>query len=81
MRIGMWTTWFRELTPEQAVRMFVREGWRYGELSSEHGWDLLGQGDPVKVGEAFRRFTDDEGFRIPQGHFYLKVDIAQPDVT
>jgi len=81
MNISMWTAWLMELTPEQAVRTFVREGWRYGELSSEHGWALLDRGDPVKVGEAFRRFADGEGFHIPQGHFYLSVDIVQPDAT
>ncbi|MBN1671468.1 MAG: sugar phosphate isomerase/epimerase [Kiritimatiellae bacterium] len=81
MRISMWSSWFIDLSPEEMVKAFAGEGWAHTELSSEHGWALLDRGDPAEAGAAFRRFAGDEGLSVPQGHFYLAVDIVQPDAT
>jgi hypothetical protein len=54
-------------------------GWKCTELSTEHGWQLLDRGDPVRVGEKFREFAEDQDCTSPQGHFCLQADIAHPD--
>lgn len=79
MKLSMWTSYFFELSPEEAVETLVRHGWRYGELSDEHGWMLLERGDPETVGTQFRRFCAERGFAFSQGHFYLAADLAHPD--
>jgi len=42
---------------------------------------LLKRGSPAKTGAALKRFADDLGFSFPQGHLYLQVDIAHPDLA
>lgn len=79
MQLSMWSSYLYELSPEEMVRAFLQHGWDCTELSTEHGWQLLDRGDPTKVGEEFRKFAEDQGFSFPQGHFYLKADIAHPD--
>ncbi len=79
MRLSMWSSYLYELSPEEMVQTFLQHGWECTELSTEHGWQLLDRGDPVRVGEEFRKFAEDQGFTFPQGHFYLKADIAHPD--
>lgn len=79
MRISMWSSYLYELSPEEMVLTFTQHGWECTELSTEHGWELLDRGDPAEVGRDFRKFAEDQGFSFPQGHFYLRADIAHPD--
>ncbi len=60
-----------ELLPYEMVKVFASRGWRFLELSEEHGHDLLKEGDPLKTGEAFRHYARDEGITFPQGHFCM----------
>lgn len=78
MQKSMWTSFFHDLPPEEAVELFAREGWTCLELSNEHGAALLGRGDPERTGAAFRRFCADAGVRVPQGHLKLWANIALP---
>ncbi len=79
MRKCMWTSYFIDLSPEEAVRLFAAEGWTDLELSTEHGAALLERGDPAATGEQFLRFCADLGVSLPQGHLKLTADIARPD--
>jgi len=79
MHKGMWTSYLGELSPEEAMKAFARKGWMHLELSSEHGEALLERGDPTQAGEQFRRFCEDLGVHLPQGHLKLRADIALPD--
>ncbi len=79
MQLSMWSSYLHEFSPEEMVQTFLQHGWECTELSTEHGWQLLDRGDPVRVGEKFREFAENQGFAFPQGHFYLKADIAHPD--
>lgn len=95
MRPSMWTSYLVEWMPREMVKVFAEHGWQWLELSDEHGHDLLKEGDPLKVGEGFRRYVADLGVSFPQGHFYLATkgmrpediegrrtaDIAPPDET
>ncbi len=76
LELCMTTCHYNELSPEEAVKRFVKKDWRYMELSSEHGGTLLERGNPETSGREFLRFLKDTGAFIPQGHLWLKCDIA-----
>jgi len=78
-KLSMWTSFFIELTPEEAIAELAQAGWRHAELSDEHGQALLARGEPERVGHAFRRVADDAGVAVAQGHLWLVVDIAPAD--
>ena len=75
-KLSMWTSFLIDLSPEDAIQEFAEAGWHYAELSDEHSKALLERGRPASVGEAFRRFADDCGVEVTQGHLWLTVDIA-----
>jgi sugar phosphate isomerase/epimerase len=76
LKLSMWTSFFIDLTPELALEELAQAGWRYAELSDEHGKALLDRGDPATAGKAFRRSADGCGGAVKQGHLWLTVDIA-----
>jgi sugar phosphate isomerase/epimerase len=78
MEKSIWTSYFRELGPEDAVSLLARNGWTRLELSCEHAAALLLRGDPARAAEGFLRFCADLGVGIPQAHFKLDADIALP---
>lgn len=78
MDTGIWTSYFHELTPEDAVGLLARNGWRHLELSCEHAAALLGRGDPTAVAEEFLGSCHDVGVSLPQAHFRLDADITLP---
>jgi sugar phosphate isomerase/epimerase len=79
MRIGIWTQFFGEMTPEAAVQAFASKGWRVLELSTEHSAVLLERGDPASVGGRFAAFASGLGVSLPQGHLWLDVDVTRDD--
>ena len=79
MRPSMWTSYLIEWQPEEMVLEFARHGWHTGELSDEHGHDLLKRGDPARIGAQFRAFAADHGMSFPQGHFYLCTKGFRPE--
>ena len=74
--LAVWTSYYYDLTPEDAVLELKRNGIMAAELSDEHGEVLLRRGDPRKVGAAFRRFVEDEGFTMTQGHLWLRIRLC-----
>ena len=79
LKLSMWTSFLIDLSPEDTLRELADAGWRCTELSDEHSQALLERGEPEAVGKAFRRFADDCGVAVDQGHLWLVVDIAPPD--
>jgi len=78
MEKAIWTSYFRELTPEDAVRLLAREGWSHLELSCEHAAAVLAGGDSTAAAEQFLRLCHDLGVSLPQAHFRLDANIALP---
>ena len=79
MNISVWSTYFRDLGPEQSIDAFLEGGLCHMELSDEDGSLLLERGQPQKVGREFRSFLDDRGFSVPQGHLKLRADLCRDD--
>lgn len=79
MKIAMWTAFLVEETPERAVEILSECGYRYAELSDEHGAMLMERGNPVETGRRFRETAESCGISLPQGHLKLAADIAAAD--
>ncbi len=79
MKISIWTSYYIDLSPEDAIKELAKDGLRYAELSDEHGATLLERGDPKAVGEAFKRFADGYGVKMPQGHLKLCASLINDE--
>ncbi len=74
--LSVWTSYYMELSPEEAVLELKKYGLQYAELSDEHGKMLMDRGEPEEVGKQFRAFLEREGFAMPQGHLWLVCRIC-----
>ena len=76
MKLSMWTSYYAELTPEEAVRLLKENGYEFCEFSDEHGAALLARGDAKEVGAAFRAYCESIGMQVTQGHLHLHVHLC-----
>lgn len=76
MQPSMWTNYLSELSPEDMVVQFAKQGWNALELSDEHSKILLERDDSIQVGRDFGKFAEDHGVNIAQGHLWLSCDIV-----
>ena len=81
MKLSIWTSYYAELSAEEAIRTLVENGITATELSDEHGFELLERDpDVVATGRKFAAFAREVGMEIPQGHLWLRVKIcSDPD--
>ncbi|MDW7657341.1 MAG: sugar phosphate isomerase/epimerase family protein [Bacillota bacterium] len=79
MNISVWSSYFYNMTPEDMVLTFAGKSWAHSELSDEHAATLLDRGDADRVGRQFSSFAADHGLCFPQGHLWLRCDIAGKD--
>jgi len=78
--LAVWTSYYVELSPEDAVLELKKHGIHAAELSDEHGEMLLKRGDPIAVGTEFKAFLEKENFTMTQGHLWLKIRLcSDPD--
>lgn len=81
-RLSVWTSYYVDLSPEDALLELKKHGINSTELSDEHGLMLLRRGDPVSVGAAFRAFAEKIGMEVSQGHLWLSCRICtMPDAV
>ena len=82
MKISMWTGFFNDLTPEEAICRLAKADYRYAELSTDHAGSMLERaGTPEAIGAAFGAFAREEGVSVLQGHLYLKADLCNPEMV
>jgi len=75
--LSVWSSYFVELSPEDALARLKKNGYNAVELSDEHGLMLLERDvDVVKTGKAFKAYADRLGMQISQGHLWLKCRIV-----
>jgi len=79
MKLSMWTSYFMDLSPEDALAEIGRLDWSHAELSHEHGLKLLERGSPEAAGREFRRHADACAVSVRQGHLDLFVNIGPAD--
>lgn len=77
IKLSVWSSFYVDLSPEDAVLEYERHGYRYCELSDEHSDVLLKRGDAAEVGARFKDFADAHGVSFPQGHLFLRAHITR----
>jgi len=75
-KLSVWTSYYVELSPEDAVLELKKHGIGCAELSDEHGLMLLERGNPNETGAQFREFLKKEAFTMTQGHLWLRVRLC-----
>ncbi len=76
MELSVWSSYYMELSPEDAVRELLKHGYTHMELSDEHAAVLLERDEPKVVGREFGEFCKKLGMTVSQGHLYLKVRLC-----
>ncbi len=78
-KLSVWTSYYVDLSPEEAVLELKKWGIDAAELSDEHGLVLLNRGNPCDVGREFKEFLDEQGFTMTQGHLWLSCKICSAE--
>ena len=79
MKLSVWSSYYVDLTPEDALRELKAHGYDYCELSDEHALKLLERGDANEVGKKFGEFARELGVELLQGHLFLNAKICKPE--
>ncbi len=78
-KLAVWTSYYVDLSPEEAVLELKKWGIDAAELSDEHGLMLLKRGEPAEVGREFKKFVDEQNFTMTQGHLWLSCKICSTE--
>ena len=81
MQLGIWSSYYIDLSPEDAVLELEKNGISYSELSDEHAAKLLERGEPVSVGAAFHKFAQAHHVVFPQGHLWLQCRLCDKEAA
>jgi sugar phosphate isomerase/epimerase len=74
--ISVWSGYFGDLSPEEAVDELVAAGFSCAEFSIEHGIQLLERpGTPLEKGKALKEYAAQRGLAFLQGHLDLDLDM------
>ncbi len=76
MDLSVWSAYYIELSPEEAMAEFAKYGYHACELSTEHAEALLERGDAKETGNKFKDYCDGIGISVTQGHLYLGVRLC-----
>lgn len=79
MQQGIWTSFYVDLSPEDAFRRFADMGWRDLEVSAEHG-KVATQSDNwrERLGD-LRKLCRENGITLWQMHAPLELNVTDPD--
>lgn len=69
-KLSVWSSYYHELSPEDAILELKKHGLTATEFSIEHAAMLLESEDIAKAGKNFADFAKSEGFEISQGHLW-----------
>ena len=76
MKLSVWSSYYVQLSPEEALRELKSHGYSYCELSDEHALKLLERGDERYVGAQFGSYASAIGVELLQGHLFLGAKIC-----
>ena len=79
--LSVWSAYYVDLSPEDAILELKKNGICASELSDEHGYMLLQRGDPEKAGKEFHAFLEKENFTVTQGHLFLRVKLVTDETA
>lgn len=76
MKLSVWSSYYYDLTPEDALRELRAHGYNHCELSDEHALVILERGDARRAGAEFGKFARELGVELLQGHLFLRAKIG-----
>ena len=76
MKLSMWSSYYIDLSPEDAILELEKNGYSYCELSDEHAAVLLSRGEASKIGAEFKTFCQSHNVSVLQGHLFLNVRLC-----
>lgn len=80
MKLSVWSSYYMDLKPEDAIKRLTDNGIYCCELSDEHGFELLSRSDDViKTGKEFGSFLKEQNMEVPQGHLWLYIKICKDE--
>ena len=69
MKYGVWSGFYQNLSPEEAVLEFEKYGYNYSDLCFQHSVALVNRGDIATEGRKFKKFAEEHGVTFLQSHF------------
>ncbi len=73
--LGMWTSLYWDLSPEDALRRLAERGWKYVDLSCEHLGELTRAEDPGRA-DGVRELAESLGMTLWQCHGFMDLNLA-----
>lgn len=83
LEFSVWSTFYHDLSPEEMLERFKKNGVNHIELSTNHGEMLLNRDEDIKkTGSEYGDFAKSIGVKIPQGHLWLGCRlVSNPDAV
>lgn len=79
MKLSVWSSYYYDLSPEDALCEFKAHGFNCCEISFEHAYVLMERGDIKKSGEEFGKFAAELGMDISQGHLSYEAKLCKEE--
>ncbi len=76
MKISVWSSYYYDLSPEDALRDLKAHGFDCCEISFEHAYMIMERGDNKKFGAEFGKFAKELGVEISQGHLSYEAHLC-----
>jgi len=78
--VSVWSGYFPELSIEETIQEFLKEGFHYSEFSNTHLDKALECGMATeKTGAAIAAYAADHDFSFPQGHLTYLMGLCRDD--
>ncbi len=79
MKLSVWSSYYYDLAPEDAMREFRAHGFECCEISFEHACMIMERGDIAKNGKEFGDFARSIGMDISQGHLSYEAKLCKSE--
>lgn len=77
MEFSVWSNYYADLSPEEAFARLKAHGINASEMGTTHGQMLAERDEDVrKTGTAFKKYLDELGMKVTQGHLWLQARIV-----
>lgn len=79
MKLSVWSSYYFDLSPEDALREFKAHGYNFCELSFEHSQVIMERGDVKEKGAEFKKIASELEMEILQGHLSYEAKLCMPE--
>ena len=79
MKLSVWSSYYFDLSPEDALCELKSHGFDCCEISFEHAYKLMERGNLKKAGAEFAKFASELGVDISQGHLSYEAKLCKPE--